>query len=127
MKKLKKRTKHAFYLSRITCAHLKPLEIFQGAMVLVFMLALGAFIEAGISTTAAAQSQTPPPAQFELPPGLDANHDGVVTQAEYRSFFDKQFKEMDANSDGRITKAEFLHGIDEQIKHDPDLAGHGER
>jgi len=127
MKQPEKGKTSAFYLSRITCAHLKPLEIFQGGMVLVFMMALGAFIEAGISTTAAAQPQTPSSVQFELPPGMDANHDDVVTHAEYRSFFDRQFKQMDANGDGRITKPEFLQGIDAQIKRDLILAGHGER
>jgi len=116
-------------LSRITCAHLRPLEIFQASMVLVFMLLLGAFLEAGITIDpASAQAQSPPTsAQFMLPKGMDANHDGVVTHSEYRAFFDKQFKQMDLNSDGRITKSEFLQGIAAQIKRDPDLASHGEQ
>lgn len=37
---------------------------------------------------------------------IDADKDGVITQAEHTAFTSAKFKEMDANGDGKVTKEE---------------------
>jgi hypothetical protein len=55
------------------------------------------------------------PGQFApTPEQMDANHDGMVSAAEFTAAWDKQiqerFKKMDTNGDGNISKEEFENG-----------------
>ena len=52
------------------------------------------------------------------PPIWDANHDGVYTCQEWKSFMDQLFKSGDRNHDGSLNRAEF----DAVKKGDPSLA-----
>jgi len=68
-----------------------------------------ALLLTGVSL-ALAQS-TPQPAQDGLlkdgPPAWDANHDGVYTCAEWKSYLDRMFTLADRNHDGRLDAKEF--------------------
>ena len=52
------------------------------------------------------------------PPVWDANHDGVYTCEEWKSFMDRLFKSGDLNHDGSLSRSEF----DAVKKADPTLA-----
>jgi hypothetical protein len=56
-----------------------------------------------------AQSAAPRPDAMlnNGPPVWDANHDGVYTCEEWKSFMDRLFKSADRNHDGNLSPAEF--------------------
>jgi hypothetical protein len=58
----------------------------------------------------AALAQSAPPTDAMLnkgPPSWDANHDGVYTCDEWKSYMDRLFKSADRNHDGKLDPAEF--------------------
>jgi EF hand len=61
--------------------------------------------------SAALAQSTPQPAQDGMlksgPPVWDANHDGVYTCAEWKSFADRIFTSADRNRDGKLDPTEF--------------------
>jgi hypothetical protein len=71
------------------------------------------------SSLAVAQSAPRPDAMLNNgPPIWDANHDGIYTCEEWKSFMDRLFKSADRNHDGSLSPSEF-----ETIKKaDPTLA-----
>jgi EF-hand domain pair len=58
-----------------------------------------------------ALAQTAPPRGDAMlnsgPPTWDANHDGVYTCDEWKSFMDRLFKTADSNHDGSLSPSEF--------------------
>jgi len=58
-----------------------------------------------------ALAQTAPPRGDAMlnsgPPTWDANHDGVYTCDEWKSFMDRLFKTADVNRDGNLSPSEF--------------------
>jgi len=68
-----------------------------------------ALVIAGVSLALAQSS--PQPAQDGMlkngPPVWDANHDGVYTCDEWRSFADRLFASADRNRDGHLDRSEF--------------------
>jgi hypothetical protein len=58
-----------------------------------------------------ALAQTAPPRGDAMlnsgPPTWDANHDGVYTCDEWKSFMDRLFKTADVNHDGSLSPSEF--------------------
>ena len=68
---------------------------------------------AGMLLTGAplALAQTAPPRGDAMlsggPPTWDANHDGVYTCDEWKSFMDRLFKTADSNHDGSLSPSEF--------------------
>jgi hypothetical protein len=59
-------------------------------------------------TAALAQSAPPTDAMLNKgPPSWDANHDGVYTCDEWKSYMDRLFKSADHNHDGKLDPAEF--------------------
>jgi hypothetical protein len=71
------------------------------------------------SSLAVAQSAPRPDAMLNNgPPIWDANHDGVYTCEEWKSFMDRLFKSGDRNHDGSLSRSEF----DAVKKADPVLA-----
>lgn len=40
---------------------------------------------------------------------IDANHDGVVSRAEYQAWVDGRFDKLDSNHDGRVDATEIAH------------------
>ena len=71
------------------------------------------------AASAVAQSAPRPDAMLNNgPPTWDANHDGIYTCDEWKSFMDRLFKSADRNHDGSLTPSEF-----ETVKKaDPTLA-----
>jgi hypothetical protein len=63
------------------------------------------------SAVAALAQSAPPPAQDGMlkngPPIWDANHDGVYTCDEWKSFADRVFTSADRNRDGKLDPSEF--------------------
>jgi hypothetical protein len=60
------------------------------------------------SSLAVAQSAPRPDAMLNNgPPIWDANHDGVYTCEEWKSFMDRLFKSADRNHDGSLSPSEF--------------------
>ena len=60
------------------------------------------------SSLAVAQSAPRPDAMLNNgPPIWDANHDGVYTCEEWKSFMDRLFKSADRNHDGTLSPSEF--------------------
>ncbi len=71
------------------------------------------------SSLAVAQPAPRPDAMLNNgPPIWDANHDGVYTCEEWKSFMDRLFKSGDRNHDGSLSPSEF----DAVKKADPALA-----
>ncbi len=71
------------------------------------------------SSLAVAQSARRPDVMLSNgPPIWDANHDGVYTCDEWKSFMDRLFKSGDRNRDGNLSPSEF----DAIKKADPALA-----
>jgi hypothetical protein len=70
-------------------------------------LALGLLLGSHVVTLA----QTPPPAHDAMvrngPPIWDANHDGVFTCDEWKSFADRIFTSAERNHDGKLDPSEF--------------------
>jgi EF hand len=64
-----------------------------------------------LSGASVALAQTAPPKGDAMlnggPPTWDANHDGVYTCDEWKSFMDRLFKTADANRDGSLSPSEF--------------------
>ena len=54
-----------------------------------------------------ALAQSPSPGAMSGPEVWDANHDGVYTCAEWKSYLDRMFTLADRNRDGNLDKAEF--------------------
>ena len=81
----------------------------------VTLAALVASTSIGASL-AAAQGRTDP--LLNAPPAWDANHDGVYTCEEWKSFMDRLFASADKGRKGYLTRAEF----DAVKKADPSLA-----
>ncbi|MGD0848992.1 EF-hand domain-containing protein [Bradyrhizobium sp.] len=61
----------------------------------------------GSSLVVAQPAPRPDPMLDNGPPLWDANHDGVYTCAEWKSFMDGLFKSADRNHDGSLSPAEF--------------------
>ena len=59
------------------------------------------------SLAVAEPAPRPDPMLDNGPPLWDANHDGVYTCAEWKSFMDGLFKSADRNHDGSLSPAEF--------------------
>ncbi len=63
------------------------------------------------SVAVALAQSTPPPARDAMlgngPPIWDANHDGVYTCDEWKSFADRLFTSADRNHDGKLDPSEF--------------------
>jgi EF-hand domain pair len=71
---------------------------------------IGLVIGLALATTscAFAQSAIRPDAMLNNgPPTWDANHDGIYTCDEWKSFMDRLFKSADKNNDGSLSPAEF--------------------
>jgi hypothetical protein len=60
------------------------------------------------STAADAGGGSPAPSarQQRLLDRIDANHDGLVSRAEYQAWIDERFAKFDANGDGRVDAEE---------------------
>jgi hypothetical protein len=72
----------------------------------------------GTSLAVAQSAPRPDPMLNNGPPLWDANHDGIYTCDEWKSFMDGLFKSADRNHDGFLSPAEF-----ETVKKaDPSLA-----
>jgi Ca2+-binding EF-hand superfamily protein len=72
----------------------------------------------GSSLAVAQSAPRPDPMLSSGPPVWDANHDGIFTCAEWKSFAEGLFKSADRNHDGSLSPSEF-----ETIKKaDPTLA-----
>ncbi len=48
---------------------------------------------------------------------IDANHDGVISIAEFNHFKSRQFKSLDSNKDGKLTPAELQGGQSPEMGH----------
>jgi hypothetical protein len=60
------------------------------------------------SSVALAQSASQTDAMLNKgPPSWDANHDGVYTCDEWKSYMDRLFKSADRNHDGKLDRSEF--------------------
>jgi EF-hand domain pair len=55
-----------------------------------------------------ALAQSPSPGAMSGPEVWDANHDGVYTCAEWKSYLDRIFTLADRNRDGNLDKSEFV-------------------
>jgi hypothetical protein len=84
-------------------------------------LTLGLLLTSPVSSL----GQTPPPSGDAMvkngPPVWDANHDGVFTCDEWKSFADRIFTSADRNHDGKLDPSEFAT----VQKADPELADAG--
>ncbi|MGN6520821.1 MAG: hypothetical protein ACTHK2_15480 [Dokdonella sp.] len=72
-------------------------------LLLVLALAAGSACAADVPADGAA-SRAARRAQFQqrFLDQVDADHDGVVSRAEYRAWIDARFDRLDANGDGRV-------------------------
>ena len=71
------------------------------------------------SSLAVAQSAPRPDAMLNNgPPVWDANHDGIYTCAEWKSFMERLFTSADRNKDGSLSPSEF----ETVKKNEPSLA-----
>ena len=60
------------------------------------------------TSVALAQSASQTDAMFSKgPPSWDANHDGVYTCDEWKSYMDRLFRSADRNHDGKLDPSEF--------------------
>jgi Ca2+-binding EF-hand superfamily protein len=70
-------------------------------------LALAGLVFAAVAGSASAQPRPDAAQMFAL---ADANHDGVVSPAEFRASREARFKVLDRNHDGVLTAADFPAG-----------------
>jgi hypothetical protein len=99
----------------------------DGKMLQIPVLFIGLSI-AAVPTLA--QSQDP----IELLPAnwdrIDANHDGVISQAEFRNVQAARWTQIDSNNDGFLTEADFpdhaAHRVTAQLQQIADLDTNGD-
>jgi EF-hand domain pair len=73
-----------------------------------WIIGVAAWLLLAGSSVALAQSVSPTDAMLNKgPPSWDANHDGVYTCDEWKSYMDRLFKSADRNHDGKLDPAEF--------------------
>jgi EF hand domain-containing protein len=73
-----------------------------------WIVGIAAWLLSAGACTALAQSASPTDAMLNKgPPSWDANHDGVYTCDEWKSYMDRLFKSADRNHDGKLDPTEF--------------------
>jgi EF-hand domain pair len=70
-------------------------------------ITMGLLLTSGPLAFAQSPAPRPDPMLDNGPPVWDANHDGVYTCAEWKSFMEGLFKTADRNHDGSLNPAEF--------------------
>jgi EF-hand domain pair len=73
-----------------------------------WIIGVAAWLLSAGTSVAMAQSASPTDAMLNKgPPSWDANHDGVYTCDEWKSYMDRLFKSADRNHDGKLDPPEF--------------------